>query len=191
LFETLLMMTSVAWESAQILFPLTLPEKKSMKRTPSRFKLLLWSLLFICLIVSTAEAAYIRSSKAFLKESPAYQSQNLLDLEKGEEVTILEEAGYWRKVEARGQVGWVLRLNLDEVRYSKKVTNLIPKKKKRSAKRGIRNRVARAAVGVKGLRASRVEQIDDNYDMDALNIMESFIVDESRAVEFLSVEELD
>ncbi len=162
-----------------------------MKRKSYRFKSLGISLVFIWISATVADAAYVRSSSSFLKESPTIKADNLLKLEKGEEVSVLEEKGFWRRIEVRGQTGWISRMSLNEVQQLEKVTNQTLIKKQRTTKRGIRTRVARAAVGVKGLRASRIEQLEDNYDMDALKVMESYRVEETRAVIFLQVDEGD
>ena len=152
----------------------------------SQFFKLFWLFgIVIFLTVAPAESAQIRTSKAFLRSSPDYKSDKLLALDFGEEVSVLAEKGNWKKVEAKGQVGWILQMNLEQNRFSGKISSQDLKNKNRYKSRGIRTRVAAAAVGVKGLRASRVEQIEDNYDMDALKTMESYTVNEETATEFV------
>ncbi len=161
-------------------FSSDLIQRDTMKRDMKSIKSFWFPVVFFCFVAFSAESAQIRSSKAFLRSSPEYKSDKLLTLNQGEEAAVLEERGHWRKVEARGQIGWILQMNLEQAGYTSKVSSQNLKKKNRYKSRGMRSRVARAAVGVKGLRASRVEQIKDNYDMDALKKMEDFIVDESK-----------
>ncbi len=155
-----------------------------MKRVTIFACLIIFGLAFIGSVVTTVEAAYIRGVHVYLKASPQYQARKLLKLEKGDEVTILEEKGYWRKVKARGIEGWLTRMSLVEKKQVQKFS-AFKLKKTPLKKRNVRIRVARAAVGVKGLRESQIKQIEDSYDMKALETMENFAVNEEEATRFV------
>ncbi|MBU2510318.1 SH3 domain-containing protein [bacterium] len=142
--------------------------------------------LFILIVssVNVVQAEYIRGLHVYLKESPQYQAKNIVKLKKGDEVIILEEKGYWRKIRAGEVEGWLTRMSLVDTKQMIKISGL-ELKKTPVKKRNLRARVAQAAVGVKGLRESQVKMIEDSYDMKALEKMESFKVDEEEATRFV------
>jgi uncharacterized protein YgiM (DUF1202 family) len=133
----------------------------------------------------SVEAVYVRSTHTYLRESPEVRAKNLLKLEKGEAAIVLNEQGYWRQIRVRGQTGWVSHLSLVESEQFTKLSNLEFKKKTKDSRQNIRLRMASAAVGVKGLRSSQVEKIEENYNLEALKTMESFVADEVKAAAFV------
>ncbi len=142
-------------------------------------------LLIVILLALPANASYIRGVHVFLKEAPKYQAKKIIKLKKGEQVTILEQNGYWRKVKVRGLEGWLTRMSLVDKKQDQKLRAFKPKKNTLK-KRNVRTRVARAAVGVKGLRESQVKRIEAKYDVNAVKLMESFVVNEQEAIRFLT-----
>lgn len=59
--------------------------------------------------------ALVEASAAYLRAAPDYESPLESQLLMGTPVTILEEQGYWRKVQAPDYCGWVDRLSLAEM----------------------------------------------------------------------------
>lgn len=146
---------------------------------------LLIFLLVLFAITSSSYGAYIRSSKVELKESPEFSSATISRVNKGDEAIILEADGFWTKVRVNNSTGWISKMSLVEKKRFLKITRRPLHKNKGITKKRIRTRVARAAVGVKGLRQSQVEKIRENYNIKAIEIVETFKVAEAKAVSFL------
>lgn len=153
-------------------------------------KKLIISLLFLITAFGftlLAKTAQVRSSNAFIFERPDFQAKKIIKLSQGEKVEELNKSGNWTKIRTAKHEGWILRLYLTGTLFSKKISsaNALNSFKKKS-KRRLRTRVARAVVGVKGLRKSKMDKLKaEQNDYDALEIMESFATNELEASRFV------
>ena len=99
----------------------------------------------------------------------------------------LQTSGTWVKIKIKDKTGWIRRMKLStkiqfkKIIYKRKTTRKATKKRVR-----IRTRVAKVAVGVKGLRESQVSKLKENKaDFKALAKMETFVVAEETAIQFI------
>ncbi|MBU3916756.1 SH3 domain-containing protein [bacterium] len=134
-----------------------------------------------------AKTHYIRSYEASVFAGPKYSTGKIFKVKRGEKAEELERVGNWIKIDINGQKGWILRLNLIDEKYTEKIVFTPPTNvEKQKKRRNIRLRTARAVVGVKGLRASTKNKLqEEDTDYKALEEIEQFKVNEDEAIAFL------
>ncbi len=132
--------------------------------------------------------SYIRSYQADVFASPVEKSTRITMAKRGEKVQELDKAGNWTKIRINNNEGWILRMNLSPVVYPSKIKfEKLPIVKKTKKRRNLRLRVARAAVGVKGLRKPQMDNLKEKEtDFKALEKMERFKIDEQTATKFIT-----
>ena len=147
----------------------------------------LLSLIFVSSLSGSAFASFIISHRAVVYAMPDFNSKVIAQVRRGEAATVLELLETWTKVRVDGHSGWVKRMSLTEKPYIQKIAPLKDGGKKfKKKRRRIRQRVARAAVGVKGLRESQVSKlVESQLNFEQLKKMESFTVREDEAYRFL------
>ncbi len=144
-------------------------------------------ILFLTLASSQLFGAYLVSYQTNLYSKPDTRSPVSMRARRTATVEILETDGIWNKVRIKSRVGWILRMNLTDKQQVRRASAFKPTKMRvKKKRRRIRARVARAAIGVKGLRESQVkQQINAEMNFERLKQMETFAVNEAEAFQFL------
>ncbi len=150
-------------------------------------KMIYLTFFFTTVIGFSIQAAYVRSFRGVLFEHPKAGAKQLMMVKRGERADELATSGNWVKVNLKGTVGWMMRMQLSDKAIVDKVIYKRSSRRKTSRKRhSIRVRTAHAAVGVKGLRESQMKKLKENQtDFEALAKMESFTVKEEAAMRFV------
>ncbi len=144
-------------------------------------------ILFLTFVSPQLFGAYLVSYQTNMYSKPDTRSSVSMRARRTETVEILETDGIWNKVRIKNRVGWILRMNLTDKRQVRRASAFKPTKVRvKKKRRRIRARVARSAIGVKGLRESQVkQQINAEMNFERLKIMETFAVNEAEAFQFL------
>ena len=148
---------------------------------------ILYITLVLFFIAASVQAAYIKSWRTIIHEKPDYNSKPVITVQRGQKVEEIETSGKWVKVNINSLTGWIMRMKLSDKPALRKTsfrstsTQTQPPKRKQ-----LRLRVARAVVGVKGLRDSQAQRIkEDKSDFKALEQMETFVVAEETAMKYI------
>lgn len=144
---------------------------------------------FTCLTLPLVHAdQYVRSSRLYLFKTPSFDSDSQTFPLKGKQIVSIENKGLWVKIRVQGQEGWVNRLSLIDYYLKESAPTSIstPKPLKlRKEKKRVRVRVARATVGVKGLRESQATIQEEIGNFKALNQMVKMQSDKKSGIKFL------
>jgi hypothetical protein len=79
-----------------------------------------FSFLITSLVINDVHAnektLYVQAAKTQLKEQPQMSASNLMELERGDELEVLEKDGIWYQVSAAGKEGWISKLFVNTYR---------------------------------------------------------------------------
>ncbi|WP_455212102.1 SH3 domain-containing protein [Kaarinaea lacus] len=144
------------------------------------------ALLLLHFSAIAEQVMYVQSAKANVMASPAFDSELLNVLKKGESVTVLKEQGRWSQVTYLESNGWVSKLLLASQPPMDKVSVLQGKEDQleNTARRRASTNVTAAAT--RGLRNDDRARMNDGgkTDYDELQEMEAVEIKEAEVRRF-------
>ncbi len=153
-----------------------------MKRT------LLFAALMAASTLSAAETLYVQSNKAKLLETPQFNAPAVGELQKGNEVNVLQQQKRWVEVEYQGNSGWLSRFLLSDHPPLKKVTVLGDGETLKLEENARRRASAVTTAGAaRGLSADDRKRSNsgDKSDYFALEKVENYKVEDKAVTEFI------
>jgi hypothetical protein len=135
---------------------------------------------------SADNAYFVQSAKAKLLETPNFKARVVVSMNRGSNVTAIEESGSWLKVKFNDQVGWVSRLVLSTKPPIEKSSVLTGEAVEQEHKARRRASNTTAAAATRGLRSDDRTRASDEQmsDYNALKQVESIQVDKDEVLKF-------
>lgn len=133
------------------------------------------------------EYLYIMSARAKLLSSPAFGSETVENVIKGEKVVTIEKKENWFKVKHNDKEGWLSRLAVSAhppVKRARRVAEIDDKLMNNSRRRASTVSTTAAVRGLKDIDRSRANS-NDVLDYAALEQMENFSVSEQELLTFM------
>jgi hypothetical protein len=143
--------------------------------------------IFLGAFTLNAETAYIKGLKATIYAEPNNSADKIAKLARGEEVTVVDKKGFWRKVKSSKVTGWLPALMISKKKPKNKIS-VLDKKTNMSQKARKRASTFTSAAAARGLTESGRKRIGkmQQPDFNALEKVEKETVDEEEAIEYLN-----
>lgn len=152
-----------------------------------KFAILLALAVALPSMAQAEEYLYILSARAKLLSNPAFGSETIENLTKGEKVITLEKKNNWFKVEYEGNVGWLSRLSVSPhppVKRSRRLADVDSKLKNNSRRRASNVSTTAAVRGLKDIERSRMNS-ETAMDFAALEAMEGIQIADAEVSAFM------
>lgn len=138
-------------------------------------------------IASAEEYLYILSARAQLLANPAFGSQTISNMTKGEKVITLDKTNNWFKVEYEGKQGWLSRLSVSPhppVKRSKRLAEVDEKLMDNSRRRASNVSTTAAVRGLRNMEGSNLDS-KDAMNFAALEQMENIDITDAEVFAFM------
>lgn len=144
---------------------------------------------------SYAFKAYVHSINAAVYKSPSMKSKKIATLEKGEKIKVKKSKGAWYKIESTSdgvKTGWIYKFMVrkkpitNSSKLYSKLRSFFYKIESISKKSRRRPSSYTSTAAARGLREKRQHFAEKyNSDYKALEVIESIVVTDKEAMEFL------
>lgn len=148
---------------------------------------LLLALILAAPIASAEEYLYILSARAKLLSDPAFGSQTISNMSKGEKVIEIEKTNNWFKVKYEGKTGWLSRLSVSPhppVKRKRRLAATDNKLQNNSRRRASNVSTTAAVRGLSELSRSRLNS-KDVMNFAALEKMEKITINDNEVYAFM------
>lgn len=151
-----------------------------------------WSIMIFSILISfqaKAETVYISSFKAKITDEPKFKADAIINLQKGDKVTVLSKKGAWLKVKTQNnQTGWLSKFLTKKNPPNDRIT-VLPSDSK-VALQDVRRRTSTitTAAAARGLSTLENPSDEDKFksDPEAVKYMESLQINPRELRSFAS-----
>ena len=148
---------------------------------------LLLALILAAPMINAEEYLYILSARAKLLSDPAFGSQTISNMSKGEKVVEIEKTTNWFKVKYDGKTGWLSRLSVSPhppVKRKRRLASTDSKLQNNSRRRASNVSTTAAVRGLSELDRSRLNS-KDVMNFAALEKMEQISINDNEVYAFM------